>query len=356
MTTFNELTTQDTVVSSDQVPIYSTTNGQPRKASALALATFTASNLPTATIAGNSSVGGNLTVVGSAALAAVSGTRFTFTPQGSAPAYAKGNVWYDATAEALSVQDDISGTSIQLGHETILKVRNTTGSTIVNGSAVYINGATGQIPTIALAKADAAATSRLVGIATHDIANNTNGKITIYGVVNDLNTSAFSEGATVYLSATVAGAFTATAPTGVNQRVTVGVIASSHVSTGKLVVISLGALSSPDLATPPPIGNTTPNTGAFSAVAVNFVDSTSTPGNVTNNSARGRVAFGAGASTVVVTNSLATAASMIIVTLRAPDTALTSILRVLPTAGSFTITANAASTGTAAQADFLVVN
>lgn len=45
MTTFNELTTQDTVVSSDQVPIYSTVNGQPRKVSMNAVLTFIAANL-----------------------------------------------------------------------------------------------------------------------------------------------------------------------------------------------------------------------------------------------------------------------------------------------------------------------
>lgn len=87
-----------------------------------------------------------------------------------------------------------------------------------------------------------------------------------------------------------------------------------------------------------------------------FTDASGTPGAATINTARGRVAFAAGVATVVVTNSLVTATSMVIATLRAPDTGLTSILRVLPAAGSFTITANAASTGTAAQADFLVIN
>jgi hypothetical protein len=87
-----------------------------------------------------------------------------------------------------------------------------------------------------------------------------------------------------------------------------------------------------------------------------FTDASGVPGAATINTPRGRVAFAGGASTVVVTNSLVTAASMVIVTLRSIDTALTSVLRALPTAGSFTITANAASTGTLAQADFLVVN
>lgn len=87
-----------------------------------------------------------------------------------------------------------------------------------------------------------------------------------------------------------------------------------------------------------------------------FVDSSGTAGNVTNNSPRGRVAFAAAATTVTVTSSIVTASSMVIATLRTADGTLTQILRVLPTAGSFTITANAASTGTAAQADFLVIN
>lgn len=365
MTTFNELTTQDTVVSSDQIPIYSTTNGQPRKASALALATFTASNLPTATIAGAASVGGALTVAGNATVGgtfAVTGITtlnnvtsrvVNLIPQ-TTPTYARGNVWYDSTTEALSVQDDITGTSVQLGQENFIRVRNNTGVQINDASVVYISGASGQSPTAALAKADAAATSRVIGVATHNIANNTIGKITTYGLVNDINTSAFTDGDIVYLSSTVAGGLVNVAPTGAGTTVVkVGIVEFSHVSQGKLFV---DPDSGANFASPPAIGNITPNSVKTSNLQATFTDSTGTPGNVTNNSPRGRVAFGAGAATVVVTSSLVTAASMIIVTLRTPDTALTDVLRVLPTAGSFTITANAASTGTAAQADFLVVN
>lgn len=365
MTTFNELTTQDTVVSSDQIPIYSTTNGQPRKASAAAMATFVGANLSTATIAGAASVAGALTVGGNETVAgtlAVTGTTtlnnltarvVNHIPQ-TTPTYARGNVWYDSTTEALSVQDDISGTSVQLGQESLIRARNNTGVQINDAAIVYISGASGQTTTVALAKADAIATSRVIGMATHNITNNTIGKITTFGLVNDINTSAFGDGDIVYLSSTVAGGLTNVAPTGAGTTVVkVGVITVSHATQGKIFI-------DPDtggnFASPPPIGNITPNSVKTSNFAATFTDSSGTPGNVTNNSPRGRVAFGAGASTVVVTSSLVTAASMIIATLRTPDTALTSILRVLPAAGSFTITANAASTGTAAQADFLVVN
>lgn len=107
---------------------------------------------------------------------------------------------------------------------------------------------------------------------------------------------------------------------------------------------------------PGPIGQSTPSSIKTSDLQAVFTDATATPGNVTVNTARGRVAFAAAAATVVVTNSLATANSMVIVTLRTADGALTHVLRTVTAAGSFTITANAASTGAAAQADFLVVN
>lgn len=89
---------------------------------------------------------------------------------------------------------------------------------------------------------------------------------------------------------------------------------------------------------------------------MNFTNSTGTPGNVTNNSPRGRCALAAAATTVVVTNNLVTANSMVVVELRAVDGAATSILTCVTAAGSFTVTFNGASTGTAAQFDFLVVN
>lgn len=45
MPTFNELSTQDAVVSSDQFAIYSTINGQARKVSANALLTYIEDNI-----------------------------------------------------------------------------------------------------------------------------------------------------------------------------------------------------------------------------------------------------------------------------------------------------------------------
>jgi len=163
-------------------------------------------------------------------------TYTNFTPS-AAPAYQEGRVWYDSTDKALSFYDDHSGTSIQIGKELVIDARNNTGSQINNGQVVYISGATGQHPTIALARANAIATSEVIGIATHDIANNTIGKVTISGLVNDVNTSAFSDGDSLYVSATTAGAITATPPASPNFVAPIGRVAYAHATQGKILVL-----------------------------------------------------------------------------------------------------------------------
>jgi hypothetical protein len=86
-----------------------------------------------------------------------------------------------------------------------------------------------------------------------------------------------------------------------------------------------------------------------------YVDSTGTPGNVTNNSPRGRAAFAAAGTSVVVTNNLVTATSSIFTNLEGNDATLTFIKSAVAGAGSFTVTGNAAATATSTF-DFLIVN
>ena len=117
-----------------------------------------------------------------------------------------------------------------------MRARNNTGATIPNGSVVYISGAIGQNSTVALTQANALPTSEIIGIATHDIANNTVGKICVFGLVNDLNTSSFTDGQMLYLSATVAGGLTSTIPTSPNFVVALGVVEHAHPTQGKILV------------------------------------------------------------------------------------------------------------------------
>lgn len=108
------------------------------------------------------------------------------------------------------------------------------------------------------------------------------------------------------------------------------------------------------LAAPPSIGTTTPGIVKTSNLQATYTDSSGTPGNVTNNNPRGRAAFAAAGSSVVVTNSLVAATSTVLVQLGGTDATLTTV-RVTAAAGSFTVTGNAAATATT-PFDFVVVN
>ena len=117
------------------------------------------------------------------------------------------------------------------------QVRNTTGATLTKGTAVYISGATGQIPTVSKALATSDATSaQTLGLITADIANNANGFVTIIGLVTNLNTSAYTDGEQLYLSPTTAGTLTATKPYAPQHLVYMAVVAHAHPTQGKLIV------------------------------------------------------------------------------------------------------------------------
>lgn len=117
------------------------------------------------------------------------------------------------------------------------QVRNTTGATLTKGTAVYISGATGQIPTVSKALATSDATSaQTLGLITSDLPNNSNGYVTIIGLITNLNTSAYTDGAQLYLSPITAGALTATKPYAPQHLVYVAIVSHAHPTQGKLIV------------------------------------------------------------------------------------------------------------------------
>jgi hypothetical protein len=158
-----------------------------------------------------------------------------FTPV-TAPTYLEGKVFYDTDAKTLAYYNDNSQMTVNIGQENIVRVRNQTGADIPDGTVVYINGATGNTPTIAKAIATSFATADIIGVTTTSIANNGFGYATINGLVNGLNTSAFADGDAVFLSATTAGTYTTTEPTRPNYSIQVGVILRANPSVGTLLV------------------------------------------------------------------------------------------------------------------------
>ena len=154
----------------------------------------------------------------------------------SAPSYAAGLVWYDSATASLAYYNNTTNNVVHIGQEIQQQVRNSTGSTITKGQIVYISGATGQIGNITLARANTYAASQVIGVANQDIPNNTNGWIVTQGTITNFDTSALTEGAPVYLSASTAGAFTSTEPTTPNYAVHMGVCLYSNANNGKIYI------------------------------------------------------------------------------------------------------------------------
>lgn len=87
----------------------------------------------------------------------------------------------------------------------------------------------------------------------------------------------------------------------------------------------------------------------------NYTNDSATAGNRTVNAGRGKNSFAIGALAVTVTNSLVTANSQVLCSLEFIDATLTTILTVIPGAGSFVITANANATA-ATKFSWVVIN
>lgn len=148
------------------------------------------------------------------------------------PIQVAGHLHWNPSEGTLDI-DTSATSSLQVGYESRLNVRNNSGATILNGSAVRITGNVGNLPTIALDTG----VGEIRGIATDDIPNNSNGNVTVFGLVRDINTSAFAAGSTVYSNA--AGVLTSTV-----SASSAGIVLDSHVSAGAILarpVRTLGA-------------------------------------------------------------------------------------------------------------------
>jgi hypothetical protein len=173
------------------------------------------------------------------------GTHLDYTSV-AAPSYAEGRTWYDSTAKALAYYNDVSSAVVHIGHDLQLRVINNTGSTIPNGSPVYITStSSGQTyANVALAKADVAATASVIGLTDGAIANGAIGYVTSSGVIDNVNTGTYTVGQVLYLSPYSAGQLMNTLPpTGITVQV--GVVTFVNSSTGKIYVKQTTPLAVP---------------------------------------------------------------------------------------------------------------
>jgi len=164
------------------------------------------------------------------------------------PPHQEGVLFYDNENHTLSLYNEEADVTLQLGQEEFLRVRNNTGATIQNGTAVLINGAHGNAaPTISGAIANSESSSQVVGLATHSIEHNSFGYVTTHGIVRDIDTSSFSAGDEIFLSATQVGSGVNVSPVIPNYEVTIGHVIRSHSNGSVLVQVGHPKLGGGDL-------------------------------------------------------------------------------------------------------------
>jgi hypothetical protein len=184
------------------------------------------------------------------------------------PAGASGaGIWGTITGTITAQTDLVSyiGTRLASGEATAKNVevfvRNMTGATIAKGSIVYINGASGNRPTITKAQADNDANSaQTIGFVKADIANNATGYVITSGDLENVNTQSLSAGQQLYLSPTTAGAWTTTKPSAPQHLVYVGIVVSAHPTQG---IIYVAIQNGYELSELHDVAITSPSTGQF---------------------------------------------------------------------------------------------
>jgi hypothetical protein len=214
--------------------------------------------LPKGTGGNDLTLDGDLTVGGNAALQTVN-----IDPNATPPTSPiEGDFWWEDGT--INFQTAFEDTVIQGGQEVQRPVRNTSGVTIDNGMCVYPVGSSGVLPLVAKAQANSPGTSQVVGLCTIDdgIGHNNNGLIVVLGTLRGVQSDganyseSWTEGDTLYLSATVAGGLTNVMPVHPNEVTRVGSVGDVHASNGTIEV-AIGTSTAtwngryiPDVGTP----------------------------------------------------------------------------------------------------------
>ena len=116
-------------------------------------------------------------------------------------------------------------------------VKNTSGSAMTKGQAVYVSGADGTNVTIQLSTASTeAGSSKTLGLLAQDLSNNAFGYVIETGLIAGIDTSAATAGQTVWLGNTPGSRVYGAPPADPSHSVYLGVVARSNVNNGEILV------------------------------------------------------------------------------------------------------------------------
>ena len=168
--------------------------------------------------------------VGLASLDAVQFATSPTTAEGAAKA-----VW-NATNSCLSIGLNSSVTSL-VGTDSHVQVYNESASTMTVMQVVRQSGSSGTRLSVELALANTDANSATsIGVVAQTIASHAQGFIQTAGLLQGVNTNAFLEGDTLWLSPTTAGLITNVRPTAPNHSVRIGYCIKKAVGAGIILI------------------------------------------------------------------------------------------------------------------------
>ena len=148
---------------------------------------------------------------------------------------AEGEINWNTEAGTAQIGMPGGDVALQVGQEILIKAR-ASGSNILNGQVVYINGATGAIVEASLANnTDYNEACRTIAIATEDITENQQGYFTTFGLLRNIETDLYTEGDVIYLDSTD-GEITNVLPVAPSCVVRVGYVAKKHATEGVIFV------------------------------------------------------------------------------------------------------------------------
>jgi len=159
----------------------------------------------------------------------------------------QGTVTWNSDEETLDLIQN--GSTLQLGQEVHYHVRNNTAALIPNGTPVMATGTIGESSRITIAPMDGtnvANSKFFLGFTTTDIAADSDGKVTHFGKIRGINTSAYALGTVLYISTTVVGGVTTTEPVA-GMKLPVAFVINSHASVGAIFVRATNGSSMADL-------------------------------------------------------------------------------------------------------------
>lgn len=132
------------------------------------------------------------------------------------------------------------GVTQQIGQELYGRITNNTGVTIGNGVCLGINPTTNSY--VLFIANGTLSPITIVGVTTQSIPNGTQGRITVWGRVRDIDTTGapygevWTAGQVLYVSTTIAGGFTNVKPTAPNLSLPIAQVITVNATTGQIAV------------------------------------------------------------------------------------------------------------------------